>query len=94
MVTLRPPPRSSSSALTAAGIGMSSSLSDAGTGAAMALAAASGAYQNVCINLPASPTPTRGPGCWPAPTPRGHGRRSWPPRRRRSPWVALRAAAG
>jgi len=33
-------------------IGLQASLSDAGTGAAMALAAASGAYQNVCINLP------------------------------------------
>ncbi len=34
------------------GIGLQASLSDAGTGAAMARAAASGAYQNVCINLP------------------------------------------
>lgn len=33
-------------------IGLQVSLSDAGTGAAMARAAASGAYQNVCINLP------------------------------------------
>ncbi len=33
-------------------IGMAQSLSDAGTGAEMARAAASGAYQNVCINLP------------------------------------------
>ena len=33
-------------------IGLQASLSDAGTGAAMARAAASGAYQNVCINLP------------------------------------------
>jgi len=33
-------------------IGLAASLSDAGTGAAMALAAASGAFQNVCINLP------------------------------------------
>lgn len=33
-------------------IGLQASLSDAGTGAAMARAAASGAFQNVCINLP------------------------------------------
>ena len=33
-------------------IGLQASLSDAGTGAAMARAAASGAYQTVCINLP------------------------------------------
>ncbi len=33
-------------------IGLQASLSDAGTGAAMARAAAAGAYQNVCINLP------------------------------------------
>jgi glutamate formiminotransferase/formiminotetrahydrofolate cyclodeaminase len=33
-------------------IGLAASLSDAGTGAALARAAASGAYQNVCINLP------------------------------------------
>lgn len=33
-------------------IGLPASLSDAGTGAAMARAAASGAFQNVCINLP------------------------------------------
>ncbi len=52
MVTLEAAPEVVQLCLTAAGIGMSSSLSDAGTGAAMALAAASGAYQNVCINLP------------------------------------------
>ena len=33
-------------------IGLQASLSDAGTGAQMARAAAAGAYQNVCINLP------------------------------------------
>jgi len=33
-------------------IGLQASLSDAGTGAEMARAAAAGAYQNVCINLP------------------------------------------
>ena len=52
MVTLEAAPEVVQLCLAAAGIGMSSSLSDAGTGAAMALAAASGAYQNVCINLP------------------------------------------
>ena len=38
--------------LDVAEIGMPQSLSDAGTGCEMARAAASGAYQNVCINLP------------------------------------------
>jgi glutamate formiminotransferase/formiminotetrahydrofolate cyclodeaminase len=35
-----------------AGIGLQASRSDAGTGAQVARAAAAGAYQNVCINLP------------------------------------------
>ena len=35
-----------------AGIGLEASLSDASTGAEMAQAAAAGAYQNVCVNLP------------------------------------------
>lgn len=38
--------------LEAAAIGLAASRTDAGTGAAMARAAASGAYQNVCVNLP------------------------------------------
>ena len=52
-------------------IGLQASLSDAGTGAAMARAAASGAYQNVCINLPgladrqaAAQLLTRADGAW------------------------------
>ncbi len=52
MVTLEAAPEIVQLCIEAASSGMASSLSDAGTGAAMALAAASGAYQNVCINLP------------------------------------------
>lgn len=52
MSTLEAAPEIVRLCLQAAEIGMASSLSDAGTGAALALAAASGAYQNVCINLP------------------------------------------
>ena len=52
MVTLEAAPRIAQLCIEAARSGMPSSLSDAGTGAALALAAASGAYQNVCINLP------------------------------------------
>ncbi len=43
-------------------IGLQASLSDAGTGAAMARAAASGAFQNVCINLPGLADRSRGSG--------------------------------
>ncbi len=52
MITLEAAPRIARLCIEAARSGMPSSLSDAGTGAALALAAASGAYQNVCINLP------------------------------------------
>ncbi len=52
MITLEAAPELVELCIEAATNGMSSSLSDAGTGAALALAAASGAYQNVCINLP------------------------------------------
>jgi glutamate formiminotransferase/formiminotetrahydrofolate cyclodeaminase len=52
LVTLEAAPSIVELCLEAGEIGMAASLSDAGTGAAMALAAASGAYQNVCINLP------------------------------------------
>jgi glutamate formiminotransferase/formiminotetrahydrofolate cyclodeaminase len=52
MVTVEAAPEVVALCLQAAAIGMSASRSDAGTGAALALAAASGAYQNVCINLP------------------------------------------
>ncbi len=52
MTTLEAAPEIVRLCLRAAELGMASSLSDAGTGAALALAAASGAYQNVCINLP------------------------------------------
>ena len=38
--------------LEAAAVGLQASRSDAGTGAQLARAAAAGAYQNVCINLP------------------------------------------
>jgi glutamate formiminotransferase/formiminotetrahydrofolate cyclodeaminase len=40
-------------------IGLQASRSDAGTGAQLARAAAAGAYQNVCINLPGLPDRTR-----------------------------------
>ncbi|KAB2963314.1 MAG: glutamate formimidoyltransferase [Thermoanaerobaculia bacterium] len=52
MVTLEAAPRIVELCLEVAAIGLEASLSDAGTGAEMARAAASGAYQNVCINLP------------------------------------------
>jgi formiminotetrahydrofolate cyclodeaminase len=52
MITLEAAPGIVELCREAGEIGMAASLSDAGTGAAMALAAASGAYQNVCINLP------------------------------------------
>ncbi len=52
MITLEAAPEVVALCLEAARIGMPVTRSDAGTGAAMALAAASGAYQNVCINLP------------------------------------------
>ena len=41
-------------------IGLQASLSDAGTGVQMARAAAAGAYQNVCINLPGLTDKVRG----------------------------------
>jgi glutamate formiminotransferase / formiminotetrahydrofolate cyclodeaminase len=52
MVTLEACPQIVELCLEVAEIGMPQSLSDAGTGAEMARAAASGAFQNVCINLP------------------------------------------
>ena len=52
MVTLEACPAIVELCREVARIGMQASLSDAGTGAAMARAAASGAFQNVCINLP------------------------------------------
>jgi glutamate formiminotransferase/formiminotetrahydrofolate cyclodeaminase len=52
MTTLESCPEIVELCLEVATIGMEQSLSDAGTGAEMARAAASGAYQNVCINLP------------------------------------------
>jgi len=52
MITLEACPEIVELCLEVGAIGMPQSLSDAGTGAAMALAAASGAFQNVCINLP------------------------------------------
>lgn len=52
MITLEAAPEIVELCREVAGIGLEASLSDAGTGAEMARAAASGAYQNVCINLP------------------------------------------
>jgi len=52
MTTLEACPETIELCLEVAAIGMKASLSDAGTGAEMARAAAAGAYQNVCINLP------------------------------------------
>jgi glutamate formiminotransferase/formiminotetrahydrofolate cyclodeaminase len=52
MITLEAAPEIVELCLEIGEIGMQASLSDAGTGAEMARAAASGAYQNVCINLP------------------------------------------
>jgi glutamate formiminotransferase/formiminotetrahydrofolate cyclodeaminase len=52
LTTLEAAPEIVELCIEAAQAGMAASRSDAGTGAAMALAAASGAYQNVCINLP------------------------------------------
>ncbi len=52
MTTLEACPEAIELCLEVAAIGMKASLSDAGTGAEMARAAAAGAYQNVCINLP------------------------------------------
>ncbi|MBP1642493.1 MAG: glutamate formiminotransferase [Acidobacteria bacterium] len=52
MVTLEAAPAILELCLEVAAIGLQASLSDAGTGAEMARAGASGAYQNVCINLP------------------------------------------
>ncbi|OYW05227.1 MAG: hypothetical protein B7X11_02105, partial [Acidobacteria bacterium 37-65-4] len=43
----------------AGAIGLQASRSDAGTGAQLARAAAAGAYQNVCINLPGLPDRTQ-----------------------------------
>ncbi len=45
--------------LEAGAIGLQASRSDAGTGAQLARAAAAGAYQNVCINLPGLPDRNR-----------------------------------
>ncbi len=52
MTTLEACPEILELALEVARIGMPQSLSDAGTAAEMARAAAAGAYQNVCINMP------------------------------------------
>ncbi len=52
LVTLEACPEIVGLCLEIGEIGLQASLSDAGTGAAMARAAAAGAYQNVCINLP------------------------------------------
>lgn len=52
MVTLEACPEIVELCREVARIGLQASLSDAGTGAEMARAAAAGAYQNVCINLP------------------------------------------
>jgi glutamate formiminotransferase/formiminotetrahydrofolate cyclodeaminase len=52
MVTLEAAPEILDLCLEVAAIGLQASLSDAGTGAEMARAAACGAFQNVCINLP------------------------------------------
>lgn len=52
MITLEAAPEILELCLEAGETGMKASFSDAGTGAEMARAAASGAYQNVCINLP------------------------------------------
>ncbi len=52
MTTLEACPEIVELCLEVAKVGMPQSLSDAGTGAEMARAAAAGAYQNVCINMP------------------------------------------
>lgn len=52
MATLEACPEILELCLAIAEVGMPQSLSDAGTGAEMARAAAAGAYQNVCINMP------------------------------------------
>jgi glutamate formiminotransferase/formiminotetrahydrofolate cyclodeaminase len=52
LVTLEAAPEIAALCREVAAIGLQASISDAGTGAEMARAAASGAYQNVCINLP------------------------------------------
>ncbi len=52
MATLEACPEILELCLEVGAIGLQASLSDAGTGAEMARAAAAGAYQNVCINLP------------------------------------------
>ena len=52
MLTLEACPEILELCLEAGAIGLQASLSDAGTGAELARAAASGAYQNVCVNLP------------------------------------------
>jgi len=52
MTTLESCPDILELCLEVAKVGMPQSLSDAGTGAELARAAAAGAYQNVCINLP------------------------------------------
>ena len=51
MITLEAAPEIVELCLEVGEIGMKASISDAGSGAEMARAAASGAYQNVCINL-------------------------------------------
>jgi len=52
MLTLEACPEIVELCREAARIGLQASLSDAGTGAEVARAAAAGAYQNVCVNLP------------------------------------------
>jgi glutamate formiminotransferase/formiminotetrahydrofolate cyclodeaminase len=52
LITLEATPEIVELCREVAAIGLPASLSDAGTGAETARAAASGAYQNVCINLP------------------------------------------
>ena len=52
MTTLEACPEIVELCLEVARVGLPQSLSDAGTGAEMARAAAAGAYQNVCINMP------------------------------------------
>jgi glutamate formiminotransferase/formiminotetrahydrofolate cyclodeaminase len=52
MTTLEACPEILGLCLEVAEIGMAASISDAGAGAELARAAAAGAYQNVCVNLP------------------------------------------
>ena len=60
LITLEACPEIVELCLEVGEIGLRASLSDAGTGAAMARAAASGAYQNICINLPGLADPVAG----------------------------------